>query len=517
MCVVTAVLLAVSAADAFATSGTLYVTNYEASGAVVPVALPGLAVGSAITSNVGSYPGDIAITPDGSQAFTGNLGPASVSAIDTSSNTATLLTGSTFTSPQGVAVTPDGSEVVVTNVNGTTVTFVNASTHAVSPVAVTVGTMPWAVAVTPDGKFAYVANNGGTVSVIDMGTDTVATTISSNLPADPCGLSITPDGAKIVVIGGCNAVSGGVSIIDTQTNTAAAVTSPFGTHQIRAVAVSPAGSPAYVYDTATGDIWQLDPNTGTVPASPLVNGLAGIQDLAVSPDGSTLYATAILAHNVQAIDTATGTRTPSTSSVSNKPWADALTPDQAPHAALSVKAKPAGSPSTLSAAASTTSDGGPATYAWNFGDGGTATTSSPTISHVYAKGNYTAAVTVADDAGCSTNLVYTGQTASCNGGPSANATAPVAIASPQRPNTKITKAKISRRAGKAKFTFKAVKVAATGFQCALKSKHRKPKFRSCKSPKTYRHVKRGRYTFEVRAFDAAGKDPTPAKKRFSIK
>jgi hypothetical protein len=47
--------------------------------------------------------------------------------------------------------------------------------------------------------------------------------------------------------------------------------------------------------------------------------------------------------------------------------------------------------------------------------------------------------------------------------------------------------------------------------------HAKPRFRGCKSPKIYKHLKPHKYLFEVRAFDAAGKDSTPAKKKFKIK
>ena len=79
------------------------------------------------------------------------------------------------------------------------------------------------------------------------------------------------------------------------------------------------------------------------------------------------------------------------------------------------------------------------------------------------------------------------------------------------PGTKITKAKISSKHHTAKFSFKAIGTA-TGFQCALV----KPSFSACRSPKTYKHLKPGKYTFEVRAFNAAGAEPTPAKKSFRI-
>ena len=63
---------------------------------------------------------------------------------------------------------------------------------------------------------------------------------------------------------------------------------------------------------------------------------------------------------------------------------------------------------------------------------------------------------------------------------------------------------------------------ASGFQCALvspkKKHHKKPKasFSSCRPPKAYNHLRRGKYTFEVRAFNAAGVDLTPAMKSFKI-
>ncbi len=91
---------------------------------------------------------------------------------------------------------------------------------------------------------------------------------------------------------------------------------------------------------------------------------------------------------------------------------------------------------------------------------------------------------------------------------------------PKAPNTKIIKAKIDNKKGSAKFTLKATG-DSTGFQCALakKPKHGKPKlhFKSCHSPKSYKHLKTGHYTFEVRAKDPGGTDKSPAKKQFTIK
>jgi sugar lactone lactonase YvrE len=89
------------------------------------------------------------------------------------------------------------------------------------------------------------------------------------------------------------------------------------------------------------------------------------------------------------------------------------------------------------------------------------------------------------------------------------------------PGTKITKSQLEQKQHQAKFSFKAIGTA-TGFQCALvrtpKAHHKKPKpsFSACRSPETYKQLKAGKYTFEVRAFNAAGADQTPAKARFTV-
>lgn len=86
---------------------------------------------------------------------------------------------------------------------------------------------------------------------------------------------------------------------------------------------------------------------------------------------------------------------------------------------------------------------------------------------------------------------------------------------PPRPDTKITRARIDPQARKATFKFKATG-AAGSFQCALASKHHSAKFKSCTSPKVYKNLKPGKFTFEVRAVGPGGTDPTPAKKQFKI-
>ncbi len=92
--------------------------------------------------------------------------------------------------------------------------------------------------------------------------------------------------------------------------------------------------------------------------------------------------------------------------------------------------------------------------------------------------------------------------------------------SPARPSaarvidTKLVKAKIKRGKRTATFTFANVN-GARRFQCALTKKAKKRKkarFASCASPKTYKKLARGAYTFRVRTVG----DATPATRRFKI-
>ncbi len=91
----------------------------------------------------------------------------------------------------------------------------------------------------------------------------------------------------------------------------------------------------------------------------------------------------------------------------------------------------------------------------------------------------------------------------------------------QAPETTLTTATIDRNKRRATFRFSASLVASS-FQCELigaKAAHNKKPaaaFSSCTSPKTYKHLRPGRYTFEVRALNSAGPDLTPVRRKFKI-
>jgi hypothetical protein len=81
------------------------------------------------------------------------------------------------------------------------------------------------------------------------------------------------------------------------------------------------------------------------------------------------------------------------------------------------------------------------------------------------------------------------------------------------PETVITGApKAKTHATTVKFRFSSDMPGST-FECKL---DRKP-FRSCRSPKEYKHLKPGKHVFKVRATDTQGRvDPVPAKKKFRV-
>jgi hypothetical protein len=73
--------------------------------------------------------------------------------------------------------------------------------------------------------------------------------------------------------------------------------------------------------------------------------------------------------------------------------------------------------------------GSVAGYQWDFGDGQSATTTTPGTTHVYAQpGAYTARLTVTNSAGTSLAQVFTGQTVSNQGGPQATTTHGLTVA-----------------------------------------------------------------------------------------
>jgi YVTN family beta-propeller protein len=208
--------------------------------------------------HTGTFPQDLAVTPDGTQLWVANTGPqtqpdspTSVSVIDTATKkvTATIatkgaptqvafspdgtkayvatddglytfstktLTQTGFTAglgePHSVAVAPNGT-VYVTDTDGNSVKVISPSGQVTATIAV--GQLPWDVVVSADGKTAYVANpDSDSVSVISTATNAVTATVS--VSGDPDTLGLTPDGSQLWIGQRSRAY---ITLLDTKTST----------------------------------------------------------------------------------------------------------------------------------------------------------------------------------------------------------------------------------------------------------------------------------------------------------
>jgi YVTN family beta-propeller protein len=191
----------------------LYATD-AASGTVSVIATEANAVTATVW--VGPYPLGVAVSPDGRTAFvTLDSDPGTVAVIDTASATV-RRTIPVDGNPAAVAITPDGSAAYVTSDASNTVSVLDTDTGGVTA-AIPVGEYPGAgqypqaVTIAPDGRYAYVASPQiGAVTVID----TSSLTLVRRIPTSGF-MVVSPEGRHAYLVGG------GLSVIDTTTNTVA--------------------------------------------------------------------------------------------------------------------------------------------------------------------------------------------------------------------------------------------------------------------------------------------------------
>jgi YVTN family beta-propeller protein len=151
--------------------------------------------------DVGMYPRGIAVNPAGTRVYVANDAdlvfhrPASISVIDTATNTVIGTVVGLPGTPASVAVDPTGSRVYASTVNGVASPVIDAMTNTV------IATIPVAgssVALHPTGARIYFLNMGG-VSVIDAQTYDLVATIPIGGGADAVGQFIAPNMSPQVV------------------------------------------------------------------------------------------------------------------------------------------------------------------------------------------------------------------------------------------------------------------------------------------------------------------------------
>lgn len=401
-------------------------------------------LGGAPLGEVSFHPDAIAISPSAGTVFIGD--PPFTRVLD-------LATGSTKNASSGccrsdLAFAPDGTTVYVLKYDDSATPDVirtldaktGESLDADLPLPVPADVVgpdfaagATAVALTPDARTLVVAEGKllrretGDVERDDVVLVDVATrTFGARFPLTgrPVALAVMPDGRTAYA-----ATDTSVTPLDLATATAGApVTIPAG---VRKIAIEPRTGALY----ALGATSVTPVDTATRSAGTAIGlGLSGAEsarDIVLTPDGTAAYVQGYDEASSQGfvVRVALPSGTPLQRIAVPAGQALAITPDQPPVAAFDTTPSNAGSATAFNAAGSSDPDGSVAKYRWDFGDGSTATTGTPQTTHTYAApGTYTARLTVTDDAGCSTEHVFTGHTSTCNGSVVATTSQQVTVA-----------------------------------------------------------------------------------------
>jgi len=423
--------------------GEIFVHDIAADGALTPLA------GSPLTTSVGS-PTAVAITPTGSHLFVAGFGSAQVGGYSIGADgMLTEVAGSPFVAgSQAIAeaVSPNGKYLYVINRGaGNVSAYSIAADGSLTPLAgspFATGAQPEGIALTPNGSYAYVANrSSANVTAYSVAADgTLAPLAGSPFPAGSGANApvLTPDGQYLYVANSSvDNLSGYRINADGSLAALAGFPIPSGDFP-QFTAISPDGRGLFVANNndETVSAYTIGTDGSLTPAigSPFAAGGEPFSAV-VSPDGRNLYVGSGSSENVFAYGIGAGaTLTP----VPGSPFLTAeapdnqsvaITPNQPPQARFA--ASVSNLTVSFNAGGSTDPDGSVARFDWNFGDGSTLANGGPAPTHTYAKpGPHSVSLTVTDNEGCSVTFVFTGQTASCNGGASAQATQPVASSCP---------------------------------------------------------------------------------------
>jgi DNA-binding beta-propeller fold protein YncE len=411
-----------------------------------------LASKSPPTVSTGAAPDGITINQTGTSLY--NPGGGSVSQFDVGAGGLLAAKSPPSVVSGGgarIGISPDGGSLYVPN--GTTVGQFDVGAGGLltpkAPATVAAGSTPLAVAVSPDGKSAYVANTGSnSISQYDIGASgalTPKSTPTVATGATPVWISISPDGKSVYTpsygVGNTTVsqfdVGAGGLLTPKSTPTVTVGASPAG------IAFSPDGKSAYVGLNGAAAVAQLDvaANGALSLKSPAtVAAGAGPTGVIVTPDGKNVYVDNFgggspTNNTISQFTVGTGgalsPKSPATvTTAANGPFWLAVTPDQGPKASFTAATSTVKSATIFDASASSDADGSIVQFDWDFGDGTSRANGGAKPAHAYTKtGTFTVRLTVTDDAGCSTQFVFTGQQALCNGGAAATTTRTVVIGS----------------------------------------------------------------------------------------
>jgi 6-phosphogluconolactonase (cycloisomerase 2 family) len=437
-----------------------------------------------IVSGAGNALRGIAITPDGRTAYIVDSELATVSAfavadgglltslgppVETDPNTpipstATCQPGVTIPTPCpfGVAVTPNGRWVYITNSETHTVSLFrvqhDGNVKLMGAPVPTGGMGPRGLAVSPNGERLYVAHrNTDSISVFAIHPNGELTLLGQPLqlqgctpaPGDPatpeCSpfwISITPDGRWLYVT---NFVSGDIVTfaIDADGRLSQVARLLVGTRP-ESVAITADTRFLYVglIDENVVKAFLIDADGtltfhGSFPVCDEweIPAACGAVSLAMAPDSNTLYVATTFkpVNDVLSFSIGTDGRLTQIGSVptgGERPLFQAMSmrPNQGPVAAVKRATGFVAIPIQFDASDSVDPDGEVVRYDWDFGDGQKASDGGAKPRHTYAeRGQYRVTVTVTDNESCSDTMVFTGQTAMCNGSRQASSSQVISV------------------------------------------------------------------------------------------
>lgn len=359
-------------------------------------------------------PLQVAVSPDGKNAYVasdgggpnGGVSEYSIAADGTLHSIGTITSGFSF--PSGVAVSPDGSSVYVADPeNGDIYEFDRASDGTLTPKTPSSvsysGAYPTVLALTPDGKYLYASGSRGVDEFsVGSGGQLTALAVPTAGVGFISGLVVSPNGHNLYASACADGVANAIYQFSIPSNGELTPLTP---------PTAPMDGCGMPWMTASGSSL-FAPNSG---------GARSVAQFSVSSGGALTPKTPATVADSSASDL----------------WALVIAPDQGPVAKFTAKAK--GKKVSFDATKSSDSDGQIVSYKWDFGDGHTLTSTKAKVSHTYKKtGKHTVTLTETDDSGCSTSLVFTGQTAYCNPGTPASHTVNVKAAVVRRLKLSVT-------------------------------------------------------------------------------
>lgn len=368
----------------------------------------------------------IAITPDGKFALVAKHFAGDIAVIDTRTNQVAGLIPVEF-NPSGIAISPDGKFAYVPSgslLDAGAISTIDIATRQTVGTPIQRPHRVGQIAVSPDGKTAYVAEETGRLMAIDLLFNKVVRELEVG-PAGP--MAVTPDGKRLFV---SSVTLDQVSVIDTESWQILGPPIEVGPTPT-SIDISPDGRFAYVTNRFGNSISVIDTQAAQVVAEMPVGNSP--ESVTFAPGGDFAYVTEQAPGGILTIDTRIRQAIGAPIEADPPPGEIAVVPNQAPVASFSYSGFRLGVPGAFDGTRSSDLEGQVARYDWSFGDGQVAMNAGPRPSHVYsAPGTYHATLTVTDNEGCSNTVIFTGQTASCNGSPQASQTQAVTVAAPTR-------------------------------------------------------------------------------------